>query len=678
MSKRAIYLFWAAFTAMLGYTGSAQAQESALSNAIADLSSPNTETIIAALEKMGRICDESCVPWLSDMMRHPEHTVIQAACRAAQATGNPRLAPPLMELIRRHPMNEIRLDALKALTRMERPEDYHALLATIDPENPDEIQRKILRSLPKDMRKPLAKQFAAWARHAPLVTSIADAYREEADVLFQAVYHELMQTTDELARQNLFRTWAILTPHLPPAFALTHEQEALFWDNPEPYLAWIASIQAHLASPDAVRWILAWAHTLPNASRLEVMEKLHGEGARQFADAVIQAKDDNMLTWERDIATNPALTRAFLKLLAKYPGKYAKTLALSLRYSKNTDTAILAWQILGHFAEDPDVQKSFMAQMGLSNPQIAAAAMQIMAKNPILANLLIPVGLEFPDFDGIGRTYLARWGLVLAIHDKTADIDADNKQKLVQNALHVLGDSRRLHAEPALRLLDALEIPLDLPAVEAFEKMRPDMKRTWLQILKPAQKHADKLVWYALNDSDASVKAQAWQILANHPEWLKDIDKEILDGMILKTIQHDDIMAALQAVVAAAQLERTSLIETLQHLLTHEDTRLAYNALWALQKLRALPHAPWLKSLYYRTSDGLLRERLGFLTGLSNERQENVEMAELYTRQPVHSGELLQIQNQYQPWAAYQMTYIQANQSLAIEKSNVFGFIYVP
>lgn len=679
MSKRHIFIVVTALMSMFGHTALANEHDSGLSEAISDLSAPDTEVVISALEKMGRVCDESCVPWLSDMMRHPETSVIQAACRAASATGNPRLAPPLLEVIRRHPMNEVRLEALKALTRLERPEDYEALLATIDPEAPDEIQRRILRSLPKDMRQSQVSRFASWARHGALVTSVADAYRDAPELLFNAVIKVLMQTSDLVSRQNLFRTLAVLAPYLPESFHLSAEQEALFWDNPEPCITWIAAIQASLSSADAVRWLLAWSREMPKASLLEVMEKLHGNGARQFGDAVIQADDDgNMLSWKRDIASNQALAHAFLQLMAQQPGEHAKALAMTLRYDADTDMAISAWQILGHFADDPEIRGQLTALLGHSNVRIAVAAMHIVANNPELSARLVPIVLESPEFDGVGRVYLARWALVMAVHARSFECRDNSCDAIVLNAQQVLGDSRRLHSEPALRLLNALNAQPEPPSVEAFEKMRSDMKRAWLQTLESSQKSTSGLVMKALTDADAAVVAEAWRVLSNHSEWTHEMEKTVLDVMLTEAMRHEHSMVGLQAIAAAAHLERTSVIPTLQNLLTHADTRLAYNALWALQKLRALPHAPWLRSLYYRASDGLLRERLGFLTGLDTDRREYVEMSELYSRQPIRSHELLHIQTQNQPRAAYEMSFIQADQSLAMERANVYGFIWVP
>ena len=674
MPKRYFYILLTALAPMFWPVNSAYPQASELSKAISELTSSETETVVAALERMARLCDESCVPWLADMMRHPESAVIQAACRAAQASGNPRLAPPLIDLVRHHPMDDVRLEALKALTRMERPEDYRMLLASIDPEKPDEIQRRILRSLPKDMRKTSADKFAEFAQYSAFVTSIADAYQSEPEILFAAVCQRLTQTADVKVRQNLFRTLAILASDLPGTYRLNRVQEALFWDHPEPYLPWIAAIQASLASSDAVKWLLTWAKTMPKAVLLEVLEKIHGDAARQFTDAVIQATDeDKCLSWHRDIAPNSALARAFLETLAQYPGNHAKPLALELRYAKDPDMAMAAWQILGQFAQEPEIQQQLLDQLGHSNDQISTAAMHIAAKTPVLAARLVPIVLTSSSFDGAGKVYLARWALVMAAQQDQLQLSDDVRDALVQDAIQTVGDSRRLHAEPALYLLHELGIPLELPSPEVFSNLRPDMKRAWLSVSETQE--AKSLLSRALADSDVAVASHAWRILSRHPGWADAIDSKTLDVLLKSAMHHEDAMLSLQAIVASAYLERTDLIESLQTLLTHKDTRVAYNALWALQKLRALPHTPWLKSLYYRASDGLLRERLGFLTGLDKDHGAFAEVSELYTRTPLPTQQWVHLQKSHQTHAHGEISWIQADQSLAVERANVFGLV---
>lgn len=658
------------------------AQESELSMAVSKLSSQENHEVIGALEVMGRICDESCVPWLSDMMRHADSGVIIAACRAAKAMGNPQLAPALLSVIRHHPINEVRLEALQALTRMERFEDYEALLATVDPKHPDEIQRRILRSLPQGMLKTHVEWFASFAQTEAFVTSVAEAYRNAPELLFEAVCDKLMHVSSRESRKQLFRTLAILSKSLPEGFEIDSRFEVLFWDNPEDDLEWLAMIQSELSTQASVHWLLTWALQLSPASLLDVFERIHGEAASQLTDAVILAdKHDSsgqVLSWERHIAQQPALARAFLRLLARHPGKHSRALALALRHAKDVEIAISAWQILGYYADDTESQTQLVAQLGHSNRRVAVAVMHIAAEHPVLWQRLAQMILEASDIDIANAVYFARWALVLAATRGDLNLPQAVLDALVDEARQVSAHAVRLHAEPALRFLHAVKRVPALPSQRTFGGMRSDMKRAWLQILSPEMAGASELVIASLQDGDEAVRALAWHVLSYVPAWAKQIETDKLDAWLREAMQSDRVGLCLQASAAAGRLGRTAHIETLQNLLTHLDTRVAYNALWALQKLRALPRKHGLKSLYYRASDGLLRERLGFLTGLDEQRQEFVAMSELNTRKPLKAGQYIQVLMQNQPRASHEMTVIQSDQSLSVARANVFGFIFLP
>ena len=174
-----------------------------LPEAIDRLESDKTAEVCAALDEMSRICDESCLPYVADMMGHHEPEVAIAACKAAQSLANPRLMPPLLNLVRNHPNDEVRLEALNALTRLE--DGYETLLMYLDPEKPDELQRRILRSLPEDLMEPYAPQFARYAGIHGFSTSVAFAYRKQPQILVRAILNELHRA-NKIERHNLLRT----------------------------------------------------------------------------------------------------------------------------------------------------------------------------------------------------------------------------------------------------------------------------------------------------------------------------------------------------------------------------------------------------------------------------------------------------------------------------------------
>ena len=137
-----------------------------------------------------------------------------------------------------------------------------------------------------------------------------------------------------------------------------------------------------------------------------------------------------------------------------------------------------------------------------------------------------------------------------------------------------------------------------------------------------------------------------------------------------------DVQPSSLTKATAAALSRTDCIPDLEDRLADPDTRVAYNALWAMQKLHALPPAWLLKSLYYRAPDGILRTRLGFLSGLVAGEPPARGMFEIETGIPVRPGEIRQILSHGEPLPDHEVTVMQENQALHVDRTNIFGFVF--
>lgn len=633
-----------------------------LPQVIAQLSSEDETVVCDALEKMGRICDESCVTYVADMMRHPNADVVRAACKTAQVLANPRLAPALQELVRNYPMDDIRVEALKAL--MTIGAGYDALLLTVDPEHPDGIQRLIIRSLPRDMAIEKADEFAHLAGFHAYSTSVAAAFREQPDPLFRALLRNVLGADDD-ARHNMLRTMLLLAPDLKDK-QLTESEELIFWEIPRRDLELAACIQAERSTPDAVRWILSRIEEISPAGLLDIFHRLNGEGERLLADAIVKGENQE---WVEKILDNPAIKQELIAHLPK--DKTSQEVALSALREEGMHIAAI--RTLAIYDDDPQIRQIIASELGNSDHHAAMAAMHIMMQSAEYMPDLIRIVVEHSDDDLFGSSYLARWAILAAISGKRVTPELSWKEQLRSEALNVVSDLRRLHAEPALRLLIALGEPLPSVSADAFRLLRSDIKRALLGSTDIAE--LGVILEDALHDEDLSVVAAALDTLGNHPSLAEPFRD--LDEWLKKWIESDDAMLSIQASATAGKLGRTACIDVLQKRLTDTDTRVAYNALWALQQLRALPNEHWLKALYYRAPVGILRERLGFLTGLDPNRTERMPMSELYSRKRLIPGQAIQMTMQDEPLAGQDIPVILEDQSMRILRANVFGIIFL-
>lgn len=616
---------------------------------IGQLSLEDETAVCSALEKMGRICDESCVPFVADALRHHEPKVVISACRTAQALANPRLAAPLLYVVRNHPLDEVRLEALKALTRLERDEDYETLLLTVSADDSGDLQKRMIRALPGSLLDRRIVHYSDLAKNHAFSSSVAVAYRKQPNILMVALLEELASSQSEDEARALLRTMRLLLEDFEGV--CSPKNAKILWGYPE-YVDAIASVQARLGSSDSVRYLLAQLDRISSPVMLDVLEALHGEAASVFSDAVIESGA------YRRFMDDPALRHAFFRL--NHTSKHAKDLALSLW--RDRDTAADGLGMMGAFVEDPEVREIALGALGAGGA-VSLQAMRIAAGSPLFWKDLVQIVGNQSEDDHLGAAYYARWAMVELVR-KHPGLPME---AACQEAQSVFRNPGRFHAEPALWLLQAANCLPERLSPEQFASLRPDMKIAFLRAY--ADKLSPEIVSLALADHSQPVVAQMLRLLQNHC----DHASLLTDDALLKFL---DTPLVIQASVTAGVLGRTSCLEKLQSLLTHPDVRVAYNALWGLQKMHALPNHDWLKALYYRAPDGVLRDRLKFLAGYAPEN-ERIPMSELNSRQTIEPGQCLQFMDRDKPLAHQNVTIILEDQSLLDVQTNVFGMIFL-
>ncbi|MBQ9241902.1 MAG: HEAT repeat domain-containing protein [Proteobacteria bacterium] len=616
---------------------------------IGQLSLEDENAVCSALEKMGRICDESCVPFVADALRHHEPKVVISACKTAQALANPRLASSLLYVVRNHPLDEVRLEALKALTRLEREEDYETLLLTVSGDDSGDLQKRMIRALPESQLDRRVVHYSDLAKNHAFSSSVAVAYRKQPQILMEALLEELASTQSEDEARALLRTMRLLLEDFTGI--CSPKNAKILWGYPE-YVDAIASVQARLGSSDAVRYLLAHLDRISPPVMLDVLEALHGDAAAVFSDAVIESG-----AYSR-FMDDLALRHAFFSL--GNTSRHAKNLALSLW--RDRETAADGLRMLGAFVEEREVRGIALGALGAGGA-VSLQAMRIAAGSPLFWQELVQIVGNQSEDDHLGTAYYARWAMVeLARKHPELPMEA-----ACQEAQRVFREPGRFHAEPALWLLHAANCLPDMLSPEQFASLRPDMKIAFLRAY--AGRLSPEIVSLALADSALPVVSQMLRLLQDHVEHAS----QLTDEALLKFL---DSPLVIQASVTAGVLGRTSCLEKLQSLLTHPDVRVAYNALWGLQKMHALPNHDWLKALYYRAPDGVLRDRLKFLAGYAPEN-ERIPMSELHSHQPLEPGQCLQVMERDKPLAHQNVTIILEDQSLLDVQTNVFGMIFL-
>ena len=625
--------------------------------AIDRLSDEDSEVVVEALRTMSRICDESCVPYISDMLYHPQLTVRIEACKTAQKLANPALTPALLDLVRNQPMDEVRLEAIQALSAMGSV--YDALLLNITPDNPDEIQRRIIRNIPVDRLESAAPKLAYFARYHSLSTSVATACSKLPEPCISALFKSL-DTSNRDEQRNQLRTISLLLES-NGSIKITPEQASHLSEYENFDLT--SQIQAMRSTPDAILWLATHETLFTEPILLNTFRHLHDNG--QFADLILQGELPEL---SEMIARNSLLKSAYLDNLPITE----KARALATDSLDDPDIHISALNHLAKTGSDETIRAQILAQMGKITHDTAIAAMHAASSHIEFASDLAELIIHAPVNDNFGRVYLARWALLILMSNHgTALLNTEQIVQLREQALRIMEEPRRLHAEPAFWFLQMTGNQMKPDSEKTFSESRTDMRRAWIQVLPESD--ALPFIRLALNDRDESVRAEGLIYLSKHPKTAEQIDD--LTSLLIKLIQSDSAMLSTQASATAAALNETACIPILQDRLTSTDTRIAYNALWALQKLHALPNQDWLKSLYYRVPNGILHERLAFLTGNGMLYAEHQPMSEIESRQLLKPGQIFQMTRDNTPFANRDIAIIQDDQSIIIRRTNTFGMV---
>ncbi len=630
-----------------------------LPKTIEALSSQKTDEVIRALDVMTRICDESCTPFLTDMLRHHDHDVVLAACHTAQILANPKLAPVLQEIIKKYPLDDVRLEALKALTRTG--VGYDSLFMTIDPGHPDELQKRILRNLPQELAEQYVSNFVSLAGFHPYSTSVAAAYARTPELIAEPLVLAIQNANPD-TRHNLLRTLSLIAPKLKSFPAQMIE---VFRHEPDTDLDLMASILADQSDPQALNLLLLWIDKLSSTSLLNVLNRLHGEGAALFTDAVLHEKNIEV---RQLIEQNPALMLAFIKKLPAESSSRDYAVSL-LNHPEYRASAIF---FLGQFAEVQAIYQVIWDALGSMIQSQAVSALRATLQSDVFWPALFQNILDHSEIDEFGRTYLARWAIALAVSSSSLPVQAI-PEEIFREAQTCIRDTKRLHAEPALWLLHYARRIDTLPEPAAFHQMRPDMQVAWFKVM--SSEKAGNYLPMAIKSHDSVIISAALDKLYHFPELASAFEKQELTSILIDVITSSSSMIAVQGAATAAKLQCTACLDALYRRLTDADSRVAYNALWALQKLHALPNDVLLRSLYYRAPDGVLRDRLGFLTGLDPNSQERIPMTILDNNQPIQEGQMTQLLSQGEPQAGREIAIMTAEQSIRIVKTNVLGML---
>ena len=663
-----------------------------LSKTIAQLQTNDTDAICKALDSMARLCDQRCVPYIADALRHEEPRVVEHAANVARILAHPRLLPALESVIWHHTDDEVKLEALRAAIAIiiARDDDttdtdlYRALFDALRVDQLDELLRKLVRSLPENLRHAYATPFVKLAQNPAFVSSVVAAYRRDPKTLFDAICHQLLQAPSDDVQKQWIR-----------AARLIVEQNSNFDPNSASYevLSLLppsldedtAIVMAALSTPYAAQWLVAHLPNLSKPTQYAVFQHIHGDGSEIVTRTILNAPDDSPYTWAT-IAQNKALSTAFIEKIPPLDAPEIRAF-VDLLFKSTTD------------ANDDQLSAAIPI---LDNPQIAYAAQAVAASHPAYWNELVDIVTASPNDDNWGKTLLARYALA------QIPTSIPNTDIAIADAQKVLASPSRLHALPALWLLRSLGAPFDLPSPAEFAKLRPEMKRAYVEALpnllaihenahitednSPSSSYTEisnksfdliraALLPSATDDAIPNVDAASAALwaLSQMPTICPRIarDAKLVD-QISRNLESPDPRLSAHASLAIAQCGMTQFIPSLNNRIVDPDPVIAYDALIALQKLRALPDPHWLKVLYYRTKPSFLRDKLAFFAGLGAAPTTHNAIRDLETGRPLRKGQIARISTPNRPLPQEYVQIMLEDQSVIILKSSNSAFFYVP
>ena len=638
----------------------------ALSTLIARLDDTDDEVVASALEEMGSLCDQSCIPYIADMTRHYAPKIVIAACHAAQQLANPRLAPSLIQIVQNHPQNEVRTEALNALLSIGRIEDYEQLTESILPTATDELKRLIIRRLPNELAQKYVHDFALLAKDHAYVTSIVHAYRYQPDILFQEVLNILQNDLSQAERKQLLRTLDLIATDIKQP-ELTHEQQVIFEQYYTKNTDTIASIQAARSTFDSLKWLIVHADQISPSTRLTILSRLTPSIRDLYTHTIFQANKEDQIHYLNYIKPWPELNDYYTGLLNASTDFLKLTKADTDNFTYKSRLAVL-----DKSNSDTDIQK-LTDMLGHSDKEIAEEAMRIISRNPKYFNALYDVILDDDADDNTGKSWYAKWSMIKLITSHPDLANGEQRQKLVRSAESFLSTPEKLHTEAAIWMMHALNQKLPPPATDAFKAMRTDIKCAWIRSLDPDNKATVAFLELALADNTTAVRTEVLLYLLKHQDLTEHIST--LDAYLQVYLLSHDIALEINTIAFVGLLQKTRFIPILIKKLDHTNSGVVYNALWTLQKLNALPKSQKLSMMYYQATDPQLKRKLGFLTGLDIYQPAPDYAFDLETGTVLGEEKIIQILRQNQSVIHQNVTIVKADQVRFVYHTNIIGLI---
>lgn len=568
------------------------------------------EQLIRLLEVATPICDATCLPYLTTALRHDWRGVVIQACHAARQLGRAELIPALIDLLTRHPDEEVRYAAVTALESLMTDERYDTLLTTIKADTPDAAALRILRMMPPSRMKDLLPQAVFFAKNSYFSTSILHAWIRagQADRLFDALLATDASDLPQNEREQTLLALVRLAPHLttqnderlarllalPEWDDATLRQKSLILAAFEPlFPELMRMVQTHptLFTSDMVAAIL---ERLPSRAMAALIELVQSD------TPLPNGFSPQKLT---DYAHPTPATDVFVRRLSETP----KGLSLALQATYATDAVIVrhAVHALATYPPTPQVTTRLIALLG--HHAVAEDAALAITDGPLEALIL-----DDSTDDTIGARYYARWALArLTLNGHTPS------QAAIDEAQNLLSDPRRRHALPAMALLMAAKIPLQ--ALDVPRNAATSTQRMHLFVSCKNRAVTPQMLQAALQGT-SELRAQAYLCFIENPDLIDTFP--FATNQISNDIHSSNTRLALRAIHvthlrALRRLPMTSdEKDTLLSRLYADDERIVHNALLALRAMHALPAQNVLVTLFSRASLPQSRALLADLTGL--------------------------------------------------------------
>lgn len=569
--------------------------------------------LIRLLEVATPICDATCLPYLATALRHDWRGVVIQACHAAQRLGRAELVPALIDLLTRHPDEEVRYAAVTALESLMTDERYDTLLTTIKVDTPDAAALRILRMMPSSRMKDLLPQAIFFAKNAYFSTSLLHAWIRagQADRLFDAL---LATDASDLPQDELEQTLLALVRLAPYLTTQNNDRYARLRALPEWDDATIRQKSLILAAfeppfPELMRLVQTHPTQFTSDMVAAILERLPSRAMVSLVELVQKAATlpNGFAPQNLTDFTHPTpATDVFVRRLAEAP----EGLSLALQASYATDTVIVrhAVHALASYPPSPKVTDRLIALLG--HHAVAEDAARAISSGP-LETLILADATD----DTIGARYYARWALArLTLNGQSPS------QAAIDDAQSLLADPRRRHALPAMALLLAAQVPLH--AITAPLNAATSTQRMHLFVSCRNRSVTPKMLQTALQ-GPAELRAQAYLCFIETPDLIDAFP--FSTDQISNDIRSANTRLALRAIhvtyLRAQHRQPVSSDEkdTLLSRLYTNDERIVHNALLALRAMHALPPQNILMTLLNRATRTQSRALLADLTGMPND-----------------------------------------------------------